>query len=162
VKGYYIIIRGPLGIGKSTIAERLSKELNAEHIEIDRVLDEFKKEWEEGYISQKSFIKANGIAARRAKALLDRKRPVIFDGNFYHMSQIEDLIGRLDYPHHVFTLTAPLKVCIERDSKRSKTHGRDAAKVVYRKSTEFRYGTDVDATKPVAKIIKEMVSNLGE
>lgn len=156
MKGYYIIIRGPLGIGKSTISEKLSKELNAEHIAIDRVLDEFKKEWEEGYISQKTFIKANEIASQRAKVFLDKDKPVIFDGNFYHKSQIEDLINRLDYPHYVFTLKAPLVVCIDRDSKRSKKHGSDAAEAVYRKSTEFNYGTSIDATKSLESVVKEI------
>jgi adenylate kinase family enzyme len=157
---YYIIIRGPLGVGKSTVSEKLAKDLKAKHISIDRVLDEFKKVWEDGYISKKSFIKANKIVSKRAMAFLAKNKVVVFDGNFYHKSQITDLIGKLDYAHYVFTLKAPLKLCIERDSRRAKPHGREAAKAVYRKSTEFRYGISIDATKPLAKIIKEIVSNL--
>ena len=37
---YYIIIRGALGIGKSTIARKLSRILNAGYISIDKVLEE--------------------------------------------------------------------------------------------------------------------------
>lgn len=37
---YYIIIRCPLGCGKSTIAERLAKKLNGKHIAYDRILDD--------------------------------------------------------------------------------------------------------------------------
>jgi predicted kinase len=136
---YYIIIRGPLGSGKSTIAEKLSKILNAQYIQIDRIIDntDLEKDKEEGYISQKSFLKANKIIIPKIKEFLRNGQIVILDGNFYWKSQIDDLIKKLKYNHYIFTLKAPLKVCIERDSKRNKTHGKDAAKVVYTKSTEF-------------------------
>ena len=129
---YYIIIRGPLGCGKSTIAEKLSKILNAKYFAVDRILDkhDLTKDKEAGYISQKSFIKANKIIAQEAKRILDSGKSVVFDGNFYWKSQIEDLIKRLDFQHHIFTLKAPLEVCIERDRQRRKTHGEDAARVV--------------------------------
>ena len=159
---YYIIIRGPLGCGKSTISKRLSKILNAKYYPIDRVLDEHNltEDIEDGYISQKSFIKANDIVIPKAKANLQKGTPIVFDGNFYWKSQIDDLIKRLNFPHHVFTLKAPLEVCIERDSLREKTHGEDAARVVYRKSTEFDYGTVIDINRPLKQCIEEIVSYL--
>lgn len=159
---YYVIIRGPLGCGKSTITERLSKILNAKYFAVDRVLDEhdLTKDKEAGYISQRSFIKANEIIAPEAKRILDSGKPVVFDGNFYWKSQIDDLIRRLDFPHYVFTLKAPLEVCIARDIERGKTHGEDAARAVYKKSTEFTYGTVIDITKPLAECIKEIISYL--
>ncbi len=159
---YYIIIRGPLGSGKSTIAEKLSKILRAEHIAIDRILDEFNltKDREDGYVSQESFKKANEIVVSKVKKLLDKGIPVIFDGNFYWKSQIEDLIKRLNYQYYVFTLKAPLEVCIDRDNKRNKTHGKDAAKVVYKKSTSFEYGISIDVTKRLDEVVKEILSYL--
>ena len=100
---YYIIIRGPLGCGKSTIAEKLSKILNAKYFAVDRILDkhDLTKDKEAGYISQKSFIKANKIIAQEAKRILDSGKSVVFDGNFYWKSQIEDLIKRLVFQHHI-------------------------------------------------------------
>ena len=159
---FYVIIRGPLGCGKSTIARTLSKELNSEYLEVDRVLDEndLTKEQEEGYISQKSFLKANEIIALKAKSILEKEHSVIFEGNFYWKSQVDNLIERLDFPHYVFTLKAPLEVCIERDSKREKTHGKDAAEAVYKKSTKFNYGTIIDINKPFSECIKEIISYL--
>jgi len=160
---YFILIRGSLGIGKSTIAKKLSKVLNAEYFAVDRILDEYDltKEWEEGYISQKSFLKANEIIASKAKKFLDKGKPVIFDGNFYWKSQIDDLIKKLNYPKYVFTLKAPLGVCIERDSKRKKVHGKDAAEAVYKKSTEFDYGVIIDISKKsVDQAVKEILSYL--
>lgn len=159
---YYLIIRGPLGCGKSTISQRLAQEFGAEHIAVDRVLNEhhLTDDKEEGYISQKSFKRANEIIAPRAKELLDKGTPVIFDGNFYWQSQIEDLISRLDYLHQVFTLTAPLAVCIERDKNRDKTHGEDAAGAVYEKSTSFTYGVQIDATKSLEETLTEIKKQL--
>src|SRR3990172_2252726 len=154
---FYVIIRGPLGCGKSTIAESLSKIIKAKYFAVDRVLDEhdLTKEWEEGYISQKSLIKANEIMVPEAKRILDSGKPVVFDGNFYWKSQIDDLIKKLDFPHHVFTLKAPLEVCIARDVERGKTHGADAARAVYKKSTEFDYGNVIDINRPLDECVKD-------
>lgn len=159
---FYVIICGPLGCGKSTLAERIAKKLKAEYIAIDRILDEHNltEDKESGYISQKSFKKANEIVVPKAKNLLAKGVPVIFDGNFYWKSQIDDLINRLDFPHYVFTLKAPLDVCIERDSKRQKNHGKDAARVVYAKTTEFDYGTVIDVTKTVDESVRKILSYL--
>lgn len=159
---FYVIIRGPLGGGKSTIAERLSKILKAKYFAVDRVLDkhDLTKEREDDYISQKSFIKVNEIIVPNAKRILDSDEPVIFDGNFYWQSQIDDLITRLNFPHYVFTLKAPLEICIERDRQREKTHGEDAARAVYKKSTRSDYGTVIDINRPVDKCVKDILSYL--
>ena len=159
---YYLILRGPLGIGKSTIAKRLSKELNAELISYDRIVDKsnLHKDKEKGYISQKSFFEANNIANKQAKKILKTK-PLIFDGNFYWKSQIDDLISKIDYLHYVFTLKASLKTCIKRDNERGKTHGKDAAKAVYKKSTSFNYGTIIDTeNKSPKQVVNEIKENL--
>ena len=157
--GYYIIIRGPLGSGKSTISKRLSVSLKAKCISIDRILEEHNLEkWEKGYISQDSFLKVNEIAAAKAIRLLEKGVVVIFDGNFYYKSQIKDLVKRLGkHKPFVFTLKIPLKVCIERDSKRKKPLGAEAATDVYRKSTEFDYGIGIDATKPKDKMLERIL-----
>ena len=157
---YYLIIRGPLGIGKTTIAKSLAEKLGAKHISVDRIVDDPKlitRELEQGYISQNNFLQANKIVAPRAIKYLGRGIPVIFDGNFYWKSQINDLISRLNYPHYVFTLKAPLSVCIKRDADRDKTHGKDAAEAVYRKSTSFDYGNLIDTeNKTPEQVIEEI------
>ena len=128
---FYLIIRGPLGIGKTTVSRILATALSAEHISIDDALELFENEWEEGFISQASFFKANEIVAGSALEHLREGNRVIFDGNFYHMSQIEDLVQRLDFDHQVFTLSAPLEVCIRRDGGRDVSYGNDAVEDVY-------------------------------
>lgn len=158
---YYIIIRGPLGCGKSTIAEALARKLKAKHFSIDAILDENNiEEWEDGYIAIRSFIKANEISAERAKKDLVREIPIIFDGNFYFKEQIEDLIRRLNFSYKAFTLQAPLKVCIERDRSRKQSFGKDAVKAVYRKSTEFNYGIGIDVTMPIDDILNEILFHI--
>lgn len=159
---YYIIIRGPLGCGKSTISEKLSQQLNAEHIAVDRVLDEHNltKDKEDGYISQASFKRVNEIIAPKTESLLQSGKIIIFDGNFYWKSQLDDLIQRLNYPHYVFTLKAPLELCIARDQARSKTHGKDAAGAVYEKSTSFDYGTPIDATGTADETLQNIVQHI--
>ncbi len=161
-KGYFIIIRGPLGSGKSTIAQRIAKIVLAEHIPIDRILDEYNltNDKEKGYISQKSFLKANKIIIPSVKKKLQQGIPVVIDGNFYWKSQIEDMIKKIHSPHFVFTLKVPLKVCIERDSRREKVHGKDAARAVYKKATEFDYGIVIDNSGSAGKAIKKIVSHL--
>lgn len=162
IKNFFIIIRGPLGCGKSTLAKILTKKLNAKYIAVDRILDEhdLTKDKEAGYISQKSFIKANEIIASKAEKTLQSGVPVVFDGNFYWKSQIDDLIKRLNFPNYVFTLKAPLNVCLERDHQRRKTYGDNAVRAVYRKSSEFDYGIIIDATKPLDDCVKEILSYL--
>jgi len=92
---------------------------------------------------------------------LDSGKPVVFDGNFYWKSQIDDLIKRLDFPHYVFTLKAPLSVCIKRDINREKTHGKDAVEAVYKKSTEFDYGIIINnGNKNIKRTIKEIITYL--
>lgn len=159
---YYVIIRGPLGSGKSTVAGKLSKTLKGRHISIDKILDRYglTGNHEDGYISQKSFIKANAIAAARAKKLLKSDIPVVFDGNFYWKSQINDLIGRMNCTHYVFTLKASLPVCIMRDAMRRKPLGKKATEMVYKKATSFDYGICIDATQTLGRIAKKINSHL--
>lgn len=160
--GFYVIIRGPLGCGKTTIAKKLAKQIKAKYFSVDAVLDQhdLTKEREAGYISQKSFIKANEIMITKAKPVLNRNKTVIIEGNFYWKSQIKNLTQRLGFPHYVFTLKAPLKTCIERDENRRKSIGQDAVKAVYKKSTEFDAGITINVNQPVTQCVKEIRSYL--
>ena len=160
---YFIIIRGPLGCGKSIIARRLVKILNAEHISIDEILaknglDEINPEI--GCIPEENFIKVNEIIIPHASEMLIKGRIVIFDACFYHKEPIEHLIRELKHPYYVFTFKAPVGVCIERDSKRKKGYGEIAAKDVHRLVSRFDYGIIIDVTKPLDNSIEEILSHL--
>jgi len=161
---YFVIIRGPLGIGKSTIAEGLAKKLNAKYVAIDKVLEEngldkIPKDAE--CIPVENFIKADEIILPDLKKKMESGKIVIFDACFYHKEHIEHLIKNLDYPYYVFTLKAPVEACIERDSKRKKVHGKDAACAVHWLVSKFDYGQIIDAhNKTPAQTLKEIISYL--
>lgn len=143
----YIIIRGPLGVGKTTVSEELAKRLKGIHVSIDAILDEHDLQYqkaEDGFISDEAFLRANTYALPKITKTLQDGRPVIIDGNFYRKRQIEDLIKTLPGPYQVFTLHAPLEDCITRDTNRDNTHGPDAAMVVYNITMSFSYGTQIE------------------
>ncbi len=154
---FYLIIRGPLGIGKSTVSQRLARKVRGEPISIDRILED-EGLWDSGRLSE--FLQANAFAADRASKLLVRGTPVIFDGNFYWKAQIRDLLRRLDYRHYVFTLKAPESVCARRDHRRAHPYGRTAVREVFAKSTRFDYGIGVDATGSIPSVVREILSHL--
>lgn len=160
--GYYIIIRGPLGAGKTTVSRGLATELRAHYISTDEILEKHDLEvWEAGYVSLASFIRVNEIASRIALKYLENGRTVIFDGNFYYRSQIEDLQNRLrGYASQVFTLRVTLHTCIERDAMRKQSFGAQATREVFEKSTEFSFGTDIDASGSLADTISIILSKL--
>ena len=123
---YYIIIRGPLGIGKSTIAISLAKELNAEHISMDKVLEENGLDKADNNFTPEDFIKADNIVLPTVKEDLKKGKIVIFDGCFYFKEHIKHLEKSIHAKGYVFDLKASLKTCIERDSKRKKVYEKRA------------------------------------
>lgn len=160
----YIIIRGPLGCGKSTISKRLVGELKADYISIDKVLEDLsldKMDKKEGSIPARNFIKANESVLERVKSDLEGGRVVIFDGCFYHKEQIEHLEKNLSGKHYVFDLKAPVKLCIERDSGRNKTYGEGAARAVHKMVSRFDYGIPINVNKPLDKVIRQIKRHVG-
>lgn len=154
---YYVIIRGPLGVGKTTTSAALAKSLDAIVLSIDRIAD---RKWDGG--SVRLYVSANRVAAERARRPLARGTPVVFDGCFYWKTQLADLERRLPVPHEVFTLQAPLSVCVQRDSGRKVVHGAEAAAQVYRKVTRFECGVGIDATQDLDTTVTEIRRRLSE
>jgi hypothetical protein len=158
---YYVIVRGPLGVGKTAVSSALADALGAHRISIDAILDRpGLEEWEDGRITERSFLRVNELAVSEAEPVLRRGTPVVFDGNFYYRSQIEDLVGRLDFPHAAFTLQASLSDCIERDRGRPVSYGEEAAAEVFALVSGVTYGVDVDARRPVPAVVAEILRRL--
>ncbi len=161
---YFVIIRGPLGSGKTTIARKLATRLNASYISIDIILKKYGLDQvspDAACIPVKNFLKANEIVLPEAKETLRNGRIVIFDACFYHKKQIGHLIKNLPFPHYVFTLKVPLSICIERDKKRNKTLGKDAASAVHKLVSRFDYGKVIDAsTGNINAVVREILSHL--
>ena len=160
---YFIIIRGALGIGKSTIAMKLCSVLDGDYISVDEIIDEnnLDVKSEDGFISEESFLKANEIILEDVRYLLKKNKIVILDGCFYRKAQIEDLKDKLDFDSFVFTLKAKLNVCIERDANRDNSYGEDAATVVHNIVSKFDYGEVINAeNKTEDEVVKEILSFL--
>jgi predicted kinase len=161
---FFIIIRGPLGVGKSTIAQHLAESLDAEYVPMDFVLEEHgldKMDKDAGCIPLASFIKADEIILPRINEKLAEGKNVIFDACFYHKEHIEHLAESLPYVHYVFTLKAPLAVCIERDNGRKKKHGKEAAAAVHRLVSRFDYGIIIETEgKSVDQTLKNILTHL--
>jgi tRNA uridine 5-carbamoylmethylation protein Kti12 len=158
----YIIIRGPLGIGKSTIARKLTKILSGEYISIDEVLEKNnldKVDKGENKILLKNFIEGNNIIIPKIKEHLKKGKVVIIDGCFYHKEQIDHFIKTLKSKYFVFTLKASLDTCIIRDKEREKSYGEGAATVVFNMVSKFDYGNVVETEN---KSIKETVNEILE
>ena len=160
---FYVVIRGPLGAGKSVVSHRLAEAIRASYISVDVILEaENLEQWDEdkGCISEESFLRANRFIGTRAQASLHGGIPAVIDGNFYWRSAIEDLLFRLPFPHLVVTLRAPLSVCIARDARRDPSHGREATRQVYARTTSFEYGTTVDATVAIGSVVSSILKEL--
>jgi len=158
---YYIIIRGALGIGKTTIAKKLAKILNAKHISIDKVLEENGLDKVDNNFIPEDFIKTNEIILPKVRESLSKGKIVIFDGCFYFKEQIKHLERDLKFKGYIFNLKAPLKICIKRDSKRKRVYGEKATREVYELVSKFDYGMNIDTDKKTKEeVVKEILSHL--
>lgn len=157
-----IIIRGPLGVGKTTVARKLAADLNAHYVSIDSVLEEnHLDEGEEDGISLKTFIKGNELVLPEIRKALEEGKSIIIDGCFYHKEQIEHFIQNVDASAFVFTLKAPLETCIERDKGREKSYGEGAAWAVHGMVSKFDYGKVINTEgKTLEETTEEIMSFL--
>jgi predicted kinase len=157
---FLIIIRGPLGIGKSTIAKNLALKLNGDYISVDDILAQNNLDQideKEGCIPLANFLKVNELILSRLKSVSQSGKPMIVDGNFYHQQQIEDLVQKSLIPSYVFTLTAPLETCIQRDEQRQKSYGKEATVAVYSLVSKFNYGQVIETSTLSAEETIELI-----
>ncbi len=155
-----IIIRGPLGVGKSTVAKVIAEKIGAVYISVDEVLDHngLDKAVEGEGIPLSNFLKANEIIATEAKNARNEGKSVFVDGNFYHKEQVEQLIRLLENDVEVFTLKASVEVCIARDAARAKPYGEDAARAVHMFVSAFDYGTVINTeTQTINETIRSVM-----
>lgn len=157
---FSIIIRGPLGSGKTTVANALANSIGAKVVSIDRILEDIENEWEGGYETEETFLKTNKYAARSALEAIKEGRNVIFDGCFYWKSQISDLLRKLPGRSYVFTLDLPLQLCVKRDSMRELSYGAEATREVFAKTTRFDYGIKIDASGTLEQTVDKILSAL--
>jgi len=135
-----IIIRGPLGVGKTTVSKILARNLNAEYLSLDQIIDDNNLDGTDG-IPLENFLKANELILE-----LTRKKEgsFIIDGCFYYQEQLDDLKKKFADNVEIFTLISDLEKCIERDAKRSKVYGEDSVRFVHMITTKIQAGYEID------------------
>ncbi|MBN1779335.1 MAG: AAA family ATPase [Candidatus Buchananbacteria bacterium] len=150
---YFVIIRGPLGVGKTTIAKKLAEMLKAKYLELDAALEKHGLAKAEGDYTPEEWLKLNEAIIPEIK----KEEITVLDGNFYFKEQIDDLVKNLLAKGFIFTLKAPLETCVERDKNRPLSFGPLAAEAVYNLVSKFDYGTTIQVEdKTVDEIIKEI------
>ncbi len=137
-----IVIRGPLAVGKTTIAKLLAEKINAEYISLDEIMKNNNLEEKDG-IPVENFLKANEIIL---KTVSNSKNSFIIDGCFYYQEQIDDLKKKFKNNIVFFSLISSLEKCIARDSQREKVYGKDSAKYVHMITTKIKEGYEIDNT----------------
>ncbi|MDO8598518.1 MAG: ATP-binding protein, partial [bacterium] len=160
---YFVIIRGPLGSGKTTVARRLAGEIGAEYFSIDQALEDRGVDHvgpDEECIPALNFLAAQEAMLPSIRESLARGRPVIVDGNFYHREQIDHLVRALPFPNAIFALEAPVELCIARDRARSKPLGEDAARAVHHLVSRFHAGIAIDAAKSADAVLGAIMEQL--
>ena len=160
---YYVIIRGPAGVGKSTVSKLLAEKINADVVNFDSIMDKLRLDYVPGdkWIPLHKFLKADEIMLPEFEEKLIRGNNLILDGNFYHKEQIDDITSRLNFKHMVFTLKADLRSCIERDRSREGMLGEQATEDVFRLVYAFDYGIDIDTeNKDVIQVVDEIMRNI--
>ena len=161
MKGY-LIIRGPLAVGKTTIAKALTKKLNGKYISADKALDKVGwKESKDGFIAEESFLKANTLIIPAMKKSLSKGKITILDGNFYRKTQLLDILKKVKSKKYIFTLKASVNECIKRDKERKISLGKDAVKVVHKIVSKLDYGIVINTNnRSVEETMKEVISYL--
>ena len=152
-----IIIRGPLGVGKTTVSKLLAERLNFKYLSLDKIIkDNNLEDGEE--IPLEHFLISNEIIF---KLINNSEITYIIDGCFYYQEQINDLIKKFKNNIQIFSLISNIKICIARDSKREKTHGENSARFVHRATTKIKVGEEIDNSnltieETVTQIIKKL------
>lgn len=162
---YFIIIRGPADVGKTTIANEIAKSLQGYHISFDNILAKHGLDYVPGdlCVPEHKMLAANKIVIPMSQEKLAAGQIVIFDGNFYHQSTIVDLITQLHFPHLVYTLKANLEICIARNKMRSNQLDEQAVRDVFALSSANNCGTVIDTNnKTIAQIVDEMISDIAD
>jgi len=160
-----LIIRGPLGIGKSTISKLVAKKLNGTYYSIDDILAKNKLDICDekiGCIPESNFIRGNELLLNSIKKDLRNNISVVIDGNFYQKGALIHLLEELkEYEPKVFTLKADVKICIQRDSQRKVPHGEGAAMAVHNLVSKFDYGFIVkNEDSNIEEKVNEIISKL--
>lgn len=153
-----IIIRGPLGVGKTTVSLILAQKFQAKYISVDQILDDNKLVAPDADgIPLDSYLKANEIILDIASK---SENSLVVDGCFYYQEQIDDLKNKFNNDVAIFSLVSDVEKCIERDSKRAKIYGEDSTRYVHMMTTKIKAGYEIDNNNlTIEEAVEKIMSN---
>ena len=152
-----IIIRGPLGVGKTTIAKLLADKIGAQYLSLDKILKDNNLEGKDA-IPVEKFLKANNIILKTIK---NSKNSFIIDGCFYYQEQINDLKSKFPNDIMFFSLISGVEKCIERDAQRDIVYGKESTEYVHMITTKIKEGYEIDNTDlSIPETLNRIIKNL--
>lgn len=162
---HVIIIRGPAGVGKTTVARMLAERIHGVYLSIDERIDAMQVQGEEeGGIPRKYFLAAQDDCLPTAQQALEAGTSVVLDGNFYWPEQFTHLAAHLPYPQRVVTLMAPLSTCLARDAVRTTRApiGELIIRAVYDLSSRISVGEEMETEgKTADAVVRDILVRLG-
>lgn len=153
-----IIIRGPAAVGKTTIAKKLARNLNADYFSFDEIMKENKLDIIiDDSISSENFVKANEIII----PMIMQKEIVVLDGCFYRKEQINHLLNKLKTKFYIFTLDADIAECLKRNKTRKKPMTEDNIKQVHNLVSKTKTGITINTfEKSIQQIVTEILNHV--
>jgi shikimate kinase len=159
MRNVVIIIRGPLGVGKSTLSRILAERMGAKLYLIDDLLKEAgfdRIDPKLGCIPVANFLAVQEDILPEIKKHLS-KYSVVIEGNFYHKDQIDFFFKGLKENPVVVTLKADLETCIARDEKRKPSSGAKTVTSIYNLVSKFDDGLVLDIEGKPRELIVEAI-----
>jgi len=153
-----------MAVGKTTIARTLAEMLDADHVAVDDVLVRHRlarTDLYSGRLITDYLIAADDIMLPQAEEGLKGGKVVIFDHCFYDVDHLDDILQRLQYPHFIFSLHAPVDVCIERNRTRPRSWGGVRRNHRYVSQLEIGIGIDVGEIS-AEQAAEQLLSHLPE
>ena len=172
---FCLVVRGPLGAGKTTVAHAVARRLGAHVVSVDDILEKHHLEiWDtrRDRVALASFLRANAIIARTVRSELGAGRSVVVEGNFYWREAVADLRRRVGRSVRILRLDAPLATCLNRDRGRpapesgttpqaGQRMGPTAVRKVFRYTRAVRVGRSIDARGSVERVVERVLGEIG-
>ncbi|HYE65263.1 MAG TPA: ATP-binding protein, partial [Pyrinomonadaceae bacterium] len=121
-KGKLIVFSGPPCSGKSTLAERLSRELKSAHLQMDEIRTRLIPDSDHREEHRRIAYKAMHLAA---ELLLEHDRDVIVDATYRqrrHREELEQIAKRVESPLFLIQCVISQEVAALRFSQRGERH----------------------------------------
>lgn len=142
MKGGHIIIRGPAGAGKSTLARNLVAHFKKLKMRcVHQLPGRLRRKFKMGF-SLKEKLKADNLLISRIKKDVEKGVIVILDEVFYYPGQILNFNKKLGRPIAIIHIKAALGTCLQRNRKRKgiRQLAENAVREVHALDSKYRKG----------------------